>query len=57
MAIAPGGATVLSSPEDQRRIADLGAAVLDRLRADSEYQYDPAVVESLARVLDRRILR
>ncbi|ROO83182.1 HD domain-containing protein [Actinocorallia herbida] len=113
----PGGATVLAAPEDQRRIADLGAgvieqtgvldmvarivraqcdpyrdpagvrpgpplasriikaanayddlmgdsrdrdraaAVLDRLRADSAFQYDPAVVEALARVLDRRVLR
>ncbi|GAB3665749.1 metal-dependent phosphohydrolase [Actinocorallia lasiicapitis] len=113
----PGGATVLASPAEQRRIAELGAAVveqtgvmdrvaqlvrrqsdpyryttddsrppplaariiksanayddlvgdspdrdrsaavLDRLRLDSVSEYDPAVVEALGRVLDRRTLR
>jgi hypothetical protein len=111
----PGGATVLVSPEDQRRIAELGAevieqanmldnvaeivrrqsdpcrdrsgasdeppplssriiravnafddlvgssssagraaAVVDRLRLDSGAEYDPAVVEALARIIARR---
>jgi hypothetical protein len=107
----PGGATVLASPEDQRRIAELGASVigeagvldgvaeivrcqnwpwrgpdgeppvgsriiraanafddlvggsadtsrtmaaLARLRLDTANEYDPAVVEALARVAGRR---
>ena len=111
----PGGATVLVSPADQRRIAELGAevieqanmlggvaeivrrqsdpcrdrsgasdgppplssriiravnafddlvgssssagraaAVVDRLRLDSGAEYDPAVVEALARIIARR---
>lgn len=33
---------------------DRGAAVLERLRLDSAAEYDPAVVEALSRVLDRR---
>ncbi|WP_019633244.1 HD-GYP domain-containing protein [Actinomadura atramentaria] len=33
---------------------DRGAAVLERLRLDSAAEYDPAVVEALARVVDRR---
>lgn len=109
----PGGATVLASPNEQRKIAELGAgvieqtgvlprvaeivrrqseqyrvgrspstapplasrivkvanayddlvgdsgdrdrsaAVLERLRLDSAAEYDPAVVESLSRVIDR----
>ena len=111
----PGGATVLASPAEQRRIAELGAgvieqtgvldrvarivrrqshpyrceseaapplasriikaanayddlvgdspdrdraaAVLERPRLDSVSEYDPAVVEALGRVLDRRTLR
>jgi len=107
----PGGATVLASPDDQRRIAELGASVigeagvlpgvaeivrcqhwpwrgpdgeppvgsriiraanafddlvgssaetgramaaLERLRLDTATEYDPAVVEALARVAGRR---
>jgi HD domain len=107
----PGGATVLASPEDQRRIAELGASViseagvlpgvaeivrcqhwpwrgpdgeppvgsriiraanafddlvgssaetgrataaLERLRLDTATEYDPAVVEALARAAGRR---
>jgi hypothetical protein len=107
----PGGATVLASPEDQRRIAELGASVIDqagvldgvadivrnqhrpwrgpggeppvgsriiraanafddlvgssaetgrataaleRLRLDTATEYDPAVVEALARVAGQR---
>ncbi len=109
----PGGATVLASPEDQRRIAELGASVigeagvldgvaeivrcqhwpwrgpdgeppvgsriiraanafddlvgssaetsramaaLERLRLDTATEYDPGVVEALARVAGRRRL-
>ncbi|WP_433327298.1 HD-GYP domain-containing protein [Spirillospora sp. CA-294931] len=33
---------------------DRGAAVLERLRLDSAAEYDPAVVEALSRVVDRR---
>jgi response regulator RpfG family c-di-GMP phosphodiesterase len=33
---------------------DRGAAVLERLRLDSAVEYDPAVVEALSRVVDRR---
>lgn len=33
---------------------DRGAAVLDRLRAESTAEYDPTVVEALARVVERR---
>ena len=33
---------------------DRGAAVLERLRLDSAAEYDPAVVEALRRVVDRR---
>ncbi|MBW8486263.1 HD-GYP domain-containing protein [Actinomadura parmotrematis] len=33
---------------------DRGAAVLERLRLDSAAEYDPAVVEALGRVVDRR---
>jgi hypothetical protein len=107
----PGGATVLASPRDQRRIAELGASVIDqagvldgvaeivryqyrpwrgpggepplgsriiraanafddlvgssaetgrtaaaleRLRLDTATEYDPAVVEALARVAGKR---
>ena len=114
----PGGATVLTSPEDQRRIAQLGAevieqasmlgnvaeivrrqsdpchdrtgtgagppplssriiravnafddqvgssaaagraaAVVDRLRLDTAAEYDPVVVEALARIIARRPAR
>lgn len=34
---------------------DRGAAVLERLRLDSAAEYDPAVVEALSRVVDRRL--
>ncbi|GAA4087724.1 MULTISPECIES: HD-GYP domain-containing protein [Actinomadura] len=34
---------------------DRGAAVLERLRLDSASEYDPAVVEALSRVVDRRL--
>jgi hypothetical protein len=107
----PGGATVLASPKDQRRIAELGASIIDqagvldgvaeivryqyrpwrgpggeppvgsriiraanafddlvgssaepgrtaaaleRLRLDTATEYDPAVVEALARVAGKR---
>jgi len=33
---------------------DRGAAVLERLRLDSASEYDPAVVEALSRVVERR---
>ncbi|MFC0037505.1 HD-GYP domain-containing protein [Actinomadura rayongensis] len=36
------------------RDRDRGAAVLERLRLDSAAEYDPAVVEALSRVVDRR---
>jgi response regulator RpfG family c-di-GMP phosphodiesterase len=36
---------------------DRAAAVVERLRLDSEVEYDPAVVEALGRVLDRGLPR